>query len=217
LLGWLEDTEGGEFAHCLGAPDLHLSLAPVPDCMAASWPWDLFYPASQTVTHTHTLCHNAVVTTSGEGRHIEPPPRPAAAQPAPARGASAAGPSSTLTRPQAARPPPLGTHQLAPLAAPPSQPSPSHAPSALNPRARDAGHEAALSAQLFEALALQGDDLDEDQACIFCMQFQRDAICIPCGHMVLCHICCDKMMGAASGCECPVCRSPVSSSVTVTL
>jgi hypothetical protein len=66
--------------------------------------------------------------------------------------------------------------------------------------------------QLAAAMQRMGMDEDEmvadDHLCVVCLEHARDEVLVPCGHMVLCHGCCAKIMSSDTN-ECPMCRCVV--------
>lgn len=44
----------------------------------------------------------------------------------------------------------------------------------------------------------------DDHLCVVCLENPRDEVLVPCGHMVLCHFCCEGILASTN--ECPMCR-----------
>lgn len=65
-----------------------------------------------------------------------------------------------------------------------------------------------LTAEHYDSLLLD-DVLDEDTACIACMEVARDTIIVPCGHLVLCQSCAKGIT------TCPMCRMAVSELISL--
>lgn len=71
-----------------------------------------------------------------------------------------------------------------------------------------AAERPALTAEYYEQF-LRENELDDDDACIACMERARDNIILPCGHLVLCAFCCEGIS------LCPVCRGPVAEFMSI--
>jgi len=48
------------------------------------------------------------------------------------------------------------------------------------------------------------DSLNDDKACIICLENERCVALVPCGHLCLCRECCGTQT------KCPVCRTPIT-------
>ena len=74
--------------------------------------------------------------------------------------------------------------------------------------AEPAAARPALTAEYYEQF-LKENELDDDEACIACMERARDNIILPCGHLVLCARCCEGIS------LCPVCRGPIAEFMSI--
>lgn len=52
------------------------------------------------------------------------------------------------------------------------------------------------------------DGIEQEHECVVCMSAVKNACCIPCGHVCMCHVCANSVQQSASN-ACPVCRSPM--------
>eukprot|EP00798_Chlamydomonas_sp_ICE-L_P022547 gene22547-biopygen31211 len=58
-----------------------------------------------------------------------------------------------------------------------------------------------------------GGDDDDELMCIVCLDRERDVFLQPCGHVILCSLCCDEVLAKSS--LCPVCRAQVLEHVVI--
>lgn len=133
------------------------------------------------------------------------PSAPAAASGAAHTWAAMADPRDAAAAPPSAAPPPLaarGGYAAAEAvnAAPPVRPP--------QPRRN-------VQEQLAEAVKQMGIDEDEadDEMCVVCMARAREIVLVPCGHLVLCKVCCDHIL--ANKALCPVCNVDIIEHVEI--
>lgn len=55
------------------------------------------------------------------------------------------------------------------------------------------------------------NEKEEQTKCIICEESEIDVVCVPCGHLIMCHGCSNKLQKK----ECPSCRQPVQTFVRV--
>jgi len=65
------------------------------------------------------------------------------------------------------------------------------------------------TATTLKRLEAQLDESLSSKECIACMDGHIDVLCLPCGHLVLCNKCADKI--SAAGSRCPICKLKISS------
>jgi hypothetical protein len=65
-----------------------------------------------------------------------------------------------------------------------------------------------------DELAMEDDTfVGDDHLCVVCLENARNIVLIPCGHMVLCDVCCDDIMANSN--ECPMCREKIEDHCTI--
>ena len=153
----------------------------------------------------------------GPPRAAAGPQQARAAPPARMTGVAGAGAPSWSAAPLV---PVARRHELETRLAPPATYRPDlqqqpaqqqhHAPRASNPEAV-ARQLAAAAAQA--GMHPDGDDLDDDDACVICLANARDTVLVPCGHSVLCLACCGDVKAGSN--QCPVCREEIIEAVHV--
>lgn len=69
--------------------------------------------------------------------------------------------------------------------------------------------------QHMKQLGIHADELEDDaHLCVVCMEHPRSVVLVPCGHMALCSVCCEKII-VKDGKACPMCCQAVDYHVEV--